>query len=249
MSSTLIDPPTKTEERSESKSPKWLQNQAAADATESEFVPTTMIKAVSTFFTHPGPSLVVMSLSGMIFTRLGYTTGVSTSPWTILDTGVASLAVILWWIQEHVMHQHLLHSSADWIGKSIHENHHEQPYFHVSIDPPALILGWLWSVFVILASVLPLTLALSATLGYGIAGLVYEWTHFIVHTRVKPRTAFGKLVRDHHMRHHLVDSRFWFGFSMPQIDTLMNTNPTVQQVRQIHIRERQQEQHDEELFT
>jgi hypothetical protein len=56
-------------------------------------------------------------------------------------------------------------------------------------------------------------------------GLFYEWAHFSVHTRVRPRTALGKAIKAHHTKHHLVDERFWFAFSWPMIDASLGTVP------------------------
>jgi hypothetical protein len=139
--------------------------------------------------------------------------------------------VIFWWFQEHEMHLHLLHSKFDWMGKRIHEEHHEKPYFHISIDPAGLMIGWLAAVHILFRCILPLPLAVSATLGYGLSGLWYEWAHYIVHTKVRPRHAFWKQMRNHHIHHHLVDDRYWLGFSVPAIDNLFGTNPTIQQVK------------------
>ena len=96
-------------------------------------------------------------------------------------------------------------------------------------------------------------LCLSATIGYALAGLMYEWSHYIVHTRVKPpsvqsstptsyslsplkamtstvSTLFSHM-RNNHIRHHLVDDRFWYAFSVPVMDNSFHTNPDVRNVR------------------
>jgi hypothetical protein len=78
---------------------------------------------------------------------------------------------------------------------------------------------------------LPLPLALSATLGYANSGLFFELAHFIVHTRVRPPNAFLKRVRDNHIKHHLVDDRYWLSFAAPLVDDLFGTNPQVADVK------------------
>ena len=93
-------------------------------------------------------------------------------------------------------------------------------------------------------SILPWHLCLTATVGYALAGLVYEWSHYIVHTKVKaPLTQsnesslvssasrlFSKM-RDNHVRHHLVSDQNWYAFSVPAMDDLFGTNPNVRDVR------------------
>mmetsp|Transcript_21158 Transcript_21158/g.36135 ORF Transcript_21158/g.36135 Transcript_21158/m.36135 type:complete len:115 (+) Transcript_21158:1-345(+) len=97
-------------------------------------------------------------------------------------------------------------------------------------------------------------LCLSATIGYSLAGLVYEWSHYIVHTKVKPRIipptspsyqqfsilerriiqpimkGYAKM-RDNHIRHHLIDDRYWYAFSVTEMDDLFGTNPNVKDVK------------------
>lgn len=189
-----------------------------------EKVPSTTPDALKRFFFGPdvGPILVVTSIFSLVSIRLNM------GPIMIDDILLFVLAVIFWSFQEHIMHDKLLHSNFDWYGKSIHKEHHDKPYFHISIDPPELLLGWLGSVFLLLCAFLPkISLALSCTIGYSCAGLFYEWCHYFVHTRVRPRSSFFKRVREHHIKHHMVDSQYWFGFSIPAIDDLFGTNPPV----------------------
>ena len=70
---------------------------------------------------------------------------------------------------------------------------------------------------------LPFSLPFPQT--YWLMGLFYEWAHFSVHTRVRPRTALGKAIKSHHTKHHLKDERLWFAFSWPRIDSLLGTVP------------------------
>jgi hypothetical protein len=106
-------------------------------------------------------------------------------PLTAFDPILFMGAIVFWWFQEHAMHKHLLHSRFDWYGKRVHEKHHLKPYFHTSLDPAWLMVTWLLTVFVMLKCVLPLRWALTTAIGYAGAGLFYEWSHYIVHTRVR----------------------------------------------------------------
>jgi hypothetical protein len=152
------------------------------------------------------------------------------------ETGIASIAIVFWWIQEHVMHQRLLHSQhLNWMGKDIHVQHHNQPYYHISIDSAPIMIGWLVVVHALLrfglGSILPLHFIYTATLAYGAAGLFYEWTHFIVHTKVRfSSNSFWTKVKNHHARHHLINHDNYFAFTITQIDDLFGTNPDVTKV-------------------
>lgn len=37
---------------------------------------------------------------------------------------------------------------------------------------------------------------------YWLMGLAYEWSHFIVHTRVQPTTKLGRAIKAHHTRYY-----------------------------------------------
>jgi hypothetical protein len=152
-------------------------------------------------------------------------------PVIALDIVAFASMIVFWWIQEHVFHGKLLHSDKDWMGKEIHATHHAKPYFHISIDPAYLMVGWLVGAHGLLRLLLPLPLCLSATLGYAMAGLFYEWAHFIVHTRVQPPNAYWKRVRKNHIKHHLVDDRYWLSFTVPLVDDAFGTNPPVAEVK------------------
>jgi Fatty acid hydroxylase superfamily len=207
-----------------------------------QVVPTTMSEAIVTFFAskdYHGPRLVVLLLLGLIIQRIhiGWTVSNTLSP--LDDICIAMCSIVFWWFQEHFMHKHLLHSKINWIGKHIHHQHHERPYHHISIDPAPLMLGWFIVVRLFLQFVvaLPIHLLLSATIAYGVAGLFYEWSHYIVHTRVRfPHGSYWEHIKNHHARHHLVDSKHWFSFSVTQIDDIFGTNPNVSIVAKQKIR-------------
>lgn len=38
-------------------------------------------------------------------------------------------------------------------------------------------------------------------------------------------------MRDNHIRHHLIDDRYWYAFSVVEMDDLFGTNPNVKMVK------------------
>jgi Fatty acid hydroxylase superfamily len=201
-------------------------------------VPTTWKEAFRVFFASPqyhGPRLIVLFVSILFYLRIELGFPMSTTSSGLEEIGVAVAAVVFWWFQEHVMHQHLLHSTVNWMGKDIHVQHHNQPYHHISIDPAPIMISWLTLVHVILrygfGTVWPLSFVYTATIAYGMAGLFYEWTHFIVHTKIRfsPHSFWTK-VKNHHARHHLVNHDNYFAFSVTHIDDIFGTNPDVSMV-------------------
>ncbi|CAN0453986.1 unnamed protein product, partial [Hapterophycus canaliculatus] len=71
----------------------------------------------------------------------------------------------------------------NWLGHDVHEAHHDKPFYHVCVDPPDLVAGWTLAAACIFKLLLPLPLAMTVLAAYMSMGLVYEWVHFIVHTR------------------------------------------------------------------
>lgn len=194
-----------------------------------EHVPTNFAEAFQVFLlgSYNGPRIVVMLLLGLATWRLQLSPSLSA-----MDAVVLVTTILFWCVQEHVLHGRVLHSQVDWYGKQIHEQHHAKPYHHVSIDPAWLMLTWMGVVHVMFLRTMPLPLALSATIGYAASGLWYEFLHFIVHTRVRfSKGSYLQTMKDHHARHHLIDHNYWLGFSLPVVDDLFGTNPTVAQVR------------------
>ena len=62
------------------------------------------------------------------------------------------------------------------------------------------------------------------------AGLLYEWTHYLVHTHYVPTSRLGRHIRQHHMQHHCRNEGYWFGFTVPPIDLLFGTAPVASAV-------------------
>lgn len=64
--------------------------------------------------------------------------------------------------------------------------------------------------------------AIPAFAGLLLGYLIYDTTHFVVHHKSLP-TAFGKLLKRHHMRHHFLDPDEDYGVSSPLWDIIFRT--------------------------
>lgn len=188
-------------------------------------MPQSWIDVQRVFLSHPSTAVPATGIVALVTTRL------QQQPLSAIDLLVGAGVVAFWLVQEWMVHKWLLHSSWDWAAKDIHKEHHQQPYFHISLDPPALVIG----VMLLAAGVFALLLgpasplALTATASYWSAGLLYEWLHYIVHTRYVPPAGWrGKWLREvrrHHMLHHMRNENYWLSFSAPQVDALFGTLP------------------------
>ncbi|WIA08529.1 hypothetical protein OEZ85_007963 [Tetradesmus obliquus] len=115
----------------------------------------------------------------------------------------------------------------DWLGKTIHRQHHETPYFHISLDPPGLILSVMAAAALLFGLLFQWgALSLTATAAYYSAGLLYEWLHYVVHTHWVPPQGWLRSVRRHHMLHHCRNEDYWLSFTAPAVDAWFGTLPS-----------------------
>lgn len=152
-------------------------------------------------------------------------TGLSTAPALLV---MAPLGFITWQAAEYFVHKKLFH----WMGigpisrrfhEIVHGFHHQFPD-----DPKRLVMPL--AVSIGLASVVGGLLFLlqrpALTVpwftGFLAGYLFYDFMHWSTHFR-KPRTAWEKTMRAHHMSHHFADIDTNFGISHRWVDRFMGT--------------------------
>ena len=189
----------------------------------------TLGQAVRVFLSRPGPRVM---------------TAVAASTWTARallgppgpsDLVAAAAALAVWPLQEWSMHRYLLHLEprtiagvqVDPLFARRHRAHHADPrdidrtLLPLQVVLPAVpVSAGLW-----LLALGPRRAAVTAIATYTTMALFYEWTHFIVHTGVVPRTAYGARVRKNHRLHHFRDEHYWLGFTVPAVDRWFGTSP------------------------
>jgi len=186
-------------------------------------LPANLNDAVSRFFAEATPRFIAAMFLLLFGLRVFLAQGASPIGWA--DVAVTGLVAAFWMVQEWVLHDKALHSDRDWFGKDIHAFHHDLPYYHISVDGLGLAVPWFGVAAAAAFLLFPtLALAVTATLAYTTCGLVYEFSHFISHTRVALPGALNGL-RQHHMNHHLVSTESWLAFTFPKIDRLFGTLP------------------------
>jgi hypothetical protein len=81
-----------------------------------------------------------------------------------------------------------------------------------------LLVGWL-------AGPVPFGALLSAALAAYAAILVYEWSHFLIHTAHRPRSRYYWAIWRNHRLHHFKNERYWHGITNNVSDRVLGTNP------------------------
>ena len=135
---------------------------------------------------------------------------------------------LFWTISEYAIHRFVFHFEPEkgigarlhWI---IHGVHHDHPNDPLRLVMPPSVSVPLSSVFVVgFYAVLGSPLFLPFAGGFLAGYLFYDMTHYHLHHH-KPKTWFGRRLRELHMRHHFQDDEKGFGISAPYWDVVFRT--------------------------
>ena len=150
-------------------------------------------------------------------------------------------AIVLWWpIQEWLIHTFILHfrplkvagRTIDLLNAKKHRAHHRDPWripiIFVPLHTYFYAVPLLFLLWVGLAPTLPL--AFTGLLTFFGLSLHYEWVHYIVHTRVKPKTWYYQRLWRNHRLHHCKNEQYWMGVSMLAGDRIFGTAKAPQEV-------------------
>ena len=193
------------------------------------------------FWRYPTPRIIALGLTLALGLRVGLARGGVLAPPGLAELGVVlAIGVILWPLQEWWAHQHVLHlRPRQLLGRTFdpdfarrHRAHHRRPWdIPLIMLPTRVVLGLFAPVYLLWWLVMPSTeLALAAICAYFGAALFYEWTHYLTHTSVTPRSAWFRRVRRNHRYHHYKSEHYWHAFVVPLVDTIFGTNPRPQEV-------------------
>ncbi len=192
--------------------------------------PVPLRAVVRTFFRHPSPRLLlgIVALFGGLRARLG--------PPEPADLAIAAALLAVHPFTEWLIHVFILHARPrrifgrrfDLALARYHRAHHRLPndprWQFIPIGP-----GLLPAVVVEVAAVTMLLptwpLRTTALAVMAALGLWYEWIHYLVHSRYRPRSRFLRRLYRHHRLHHFKNEHYWFGVSMITGDRVLGTAP------------------------
>ena len=196
----------------------------------------TLGDAFMEFIRHPSPFVLLGICLSFWAYRLSVWEPLLFKEWVTID------GVMMYWpFQEWWMHKYLLHLPPIRVmGREIemdfaekHRLHHEKPTLLPLIFlPVGSILGAL-VLFSAIAGVLGGWSLSYIAVFMGTASfstMLYEWTHYLTHSRYSPQGAFYKRIWRQHRWHHYKNEHYWYSFTIPHIDSWMNTGPDVAQV-------------------
>ncbi|HEY2815208.1 MAG TPA: sterol desaturase family protein [Acidimicrobiales bacterium] len=194
----------------------------------------TLGDATRVFLTKPTARILVAVTAAVLVVR------VALGRWTLRDVVVMAAIIGFEPLTEWVIHVYVLHMKPRMVGRwrldplvaMKHRAHHR--------DPADLDLVFIPQVVVAVALVvgfgLPLLLAPTArvALSASVASfgmlLTYEWTHYLIHTRYRPKSdAYKRLWRAHRL-HHFRNENYWFGVTSHLGDRVLGTYPDKDEV-------------------
>jgi dihydroceramide fatty acyl 2-hydroxylase len=133
-----------------------------------------------------------------------------------------------WTLTEYWIHRAIFHfEPEDGIGARfhwiIHGVHHDHPNDPLRLVMPPSVSVPLSSLFCLgFWAVLGTPHWYAFGAGFLAGYLIYDMTHYYLHHH-KPRTRFGRWLRELHMRHHFQDDTTGFGISAPYWDRAFGT--------------------------
>lgn len=195
----------------------------------------TLTEAAREFWRHPTPWLLAGALLAAVIARIA----VGDWGWSDAVLPLVVLAVfpfVEWMIHVFVLHWRPRRIAGVMVDPVLARKHREH---HIDPRIVKLIFIPLQSLFGAFAATMIVGLVLIPRTGLGMTflvvvfsiGLVYEWTHYLVHTDYKAKHAFYRTIWRNHRLHHFKNEHYWYAVTSPGIaDRALGTYPDPQTV-------------------
>jgi hypothetical protein len=191
--------------------------------------PETLGDAARVFARHWSPRILAAATTVCVAARVAVGTW---SPW---DLAVVAAILAAWPLIEWLIHVYILHyrpvvlfgRTIDFPVPRSHRAHHLDPGDPRLVFIPTHVFAYAiplqFALWFGLAPSLPLALT-GVAFYFGMA-LQYEWAHFLIHTRYRPRSRYFQRRWRNHRLHHFKNEHYWFGVSTVSGDRLLGTAP------------------------
>lgn len=181
------------------------------------------------FFRQTTPRLMAAGLAGAAAARL------RVGRWSVRDAVVPAVVLGLEPFTEWVIHVHVLHQTPRrWRGRTFdlhaarkHREHHLDPAdpYKVFVPLPDLAALAVGATAITVATVPAPPVRLTAAVTSLAMLLTYEWTHYLIHTPYKPRSAAYRSIWRSHRLHHFRNEHYWMGVTTNLGDRVLGTFP------------------------
>lgn len=194
----------------------------------------TLGEAFTEFTRWPSPRIIATLLLGAIVARS------LVAGWTMVDLYLAVGMLVAQPFVEWTAHIVLLHMKPVQVGRFTfdplfarkHREHHADPRIMELTFLPTVVVVQL-AVIVVLAALFAfprVSMGLTFLVTIGFIGIVYEWTHYLVHTDYRPRRWLYRRLWTHHRLHHYKNENYWFAFTATYPDLAFRTDPDPSEV-------------------
>ena len=187
-------------------------------------------EAADEFVRHPSPWMLAAAFAGAVSARL------LVGDWRASDAWVPAIMLGTFPVYEWLVHVVVLHWRPRRIGPVTvdsllarkHRAHHADPR-----DLPLIFIPW-QTLIPVIAGTYAIGLLAFDRYGLGLTfvvvasgvGVVYEWTHYLIHTDYRPRSRTYRAVWNNHRMHHYKNEHYWFTVTTSgTADRLLGTYP------------------------
>lgn len=182
------------------------------------------------FWRHPSPWMIGATL------LVAGTARLIVGDWGLGDALVPVIMIAVFPFFEWVVHVFVLHWRPRKLGRlridsllaRKHREHHTDPRDVPLVFIPWRALLWLLPAYTAIALLAFPRVGLGLTFLTGVAllGLGYEWTHYLIHSDYRPRSALYRAVWRNHRLHHYKNEHYWFTVtSSGTADRVLRTYP------------------------
>jgi hypothetical protein len=156
--------------------------------------------------------------------------------WQITDVLVPLVMIALFPFYEWIIHVFILHWRPKHLGRVTidpllareHRAHHVDPRSIPLIFIPTKSLLWVIPLTVSIAvfAFPRLPMGLTYLVFISMLALLYEWTHYLIHSDYKPKTRVYRAIWRNHRQHHFKNEHYWFTVtSSGTADRVLGTYP------------------------
>ena len=195
----------------------------------------TLTDAAREFWRHPTPWLLAGALIAAVVARI------AVGDWRWSDAVLPLVVLAVFPFVEWMIHVFVLHWRPRRIGRVMidpvlarkHREHHIDPRIVPLIFIPLQSLAGAFGATLIAGLLIIPRTGLGVTFLVTVAaiGIVYEWTHYLVHTDYKAKHALYRAIWRNHRSHHFKNEHFWYAVTSPGIaDRVLGTYPDPQTV-------------------
>jgi 4-hydroxysphinganine ceramide fatty acyl 2-hydroxylase len=137
--------------------------------------------------------------------------------------------IVVWTVTEYTLHRFIFHyqpksSFGEKIHFIFHGVHHDYPSdSRRLVMPPSVSVPLALIFYILFYYLLGSTYVAPFFVGFLTGYLFYDMTHYAVH-HFNMRSKLWLKIKNHHMKHHYMDSKKGFGVSSPVWDEVMGTN-------------------------